>query len=233
MDASRLTFEVHPASRVLVDAAERIAAALGECLEASGSASLALSGGNSTVGLCEALARMPIDWKAVDVFQVDERAVPPDHEDSNFRLIELHLLRRLGPAAPRCVRMRAEVPDPHEAARSYAAGLPSRLDVVVLGIGPDGHTASLFPGSALLDETTARVAVIDDSPKPPPRRMTLTLPTLNAARWVFGIAIGEGKREIVRRLRAGEDLPASRVQPACWFLDPAAAGEDAEAPTSS
>lgn len=229
MDAVALTFEVHPADRVLVKAAEQIAAALSERLEATGSATLALSGGSSTVGLCEALAQMPIDWKAIDVFQVDERAVPPEHEDSNVRLIEQHLLRRLGPAAPRCVRMRAEVADPEGAARDYAAALPSRLDVVVLGIGPDGHTASLFPGSPLLDETRARVAVIHDSPKPPPRRMTLTLPTLNAARRVFGIAVGEGKRDIIDRLRAGESMPAARVQPARWFLDPAAAG-DAERP---
>ena len=225
MDTAALTFEVHPAARVLLEAAEQIASVLSDRLEASGTASLALSGGNSTIGLCEALARMPLDWKAVDVFQVDERAVPPDHEDSNYRLIQQHLLRRLGPAAPRCVRMRAESEQPEAAARAYAEALPARLDVVVLGVGPDGHTASLFPGSPLLGEQQARVAMIDDSPKPPPRRMTLTLPTLNAARSVFGIAVGEGKREIIAQLRAGADLPSARVRPARWFLDPAAAGD--------
>ncbi|HLT30241.1 MAG TPA: 6-phosphogluconolactonase [Myxococcaceae bacterium] len=225
MDTAELTFEVHPTETVLNRAATQIAERLRERLMAAPRASLALSGGQSTVGLCEALASRTLDWGRVDLFQVDERAVPPEHEESNARLLQVHLIDALGERAPTFHRMQGERDDLEAAAADYAQQLPKRLDVVVLGVGPDGHTASLFPDSPLLEEQERRVAVVTDSPKPPPRRLTLTFPVLRAADAVFGVALGGGKREVMQALRQGVALPAARVRPAHWFLDPAAAGE--------
>lgn len=225
MDAAELTYEVHATDALLSRAATRIAEALRERLQHADRASLALSGGQSTVGLCEALATRTVDWPRVDVFQVDERAVPPEHEDSNARLLLTHLIGPLGERAPKLIRMEAEREDLEAAARDYEAALPEVLDVVVLGVGPDGHTASLFPDSSLLDERERRVVPVTDSPKPPPRRLTLTYPVLEAARHVFGVALGESKQEALAGMRGEEPLPAGRVRPAVWFIDPPAAGE--------
>lgn len=224
MDTAQLTFEVHPTDSVLNQAATQIAERLRERLAGADRASLALSGGQSTIGLCEALATRTLDWSRVDLYQVDERAVPPDHEDSNARLLRVHLLDALGDRAPTFHRMEAEREALDEAASAYAELLPDALDVVVLGVGPDGHTASLFPGFPQLEERAAKVVAVTGSPKPPPRRMTLTFPVLEGARSVFGIAIGEGKRAVMEDLRRGVPHPAARVRPAHWFLDPAAAG---------
>jgi 6-phosphogluconolactonase len=223
MDAADLTFDVLPPEELVPAAAREIARLLRARLEAAPQASLALSGGRATVALCAALAQQTLPWERVVVFQVDERAVPPSHEDSNYRLIAENLLAPLGARAPHCERMIGEAEDLEAAARDYAAKLPAQLDVVVLGLGPDGHTASLFPGHPLLQEARAAVAPIFDSPKPPPRRLTLTLPVLRGAAHVVGLADGAHKQEAVRQLRAGVDLPAGRVRPAHWFLDSAAA----------
>lgn len=223
MDASDLTFDILAPETLATTAAQEIARLLRARLDQASRASLALSGGRVTAALCAALVQQTLPWKRVDIFQVDERAVPPTHEDSNFRLIAENLLAPLGDDAPHCERMVGEAEDLEAAARDYAARLPARLDVVVLGLGPDGHTASLFPGHPLLEEAHARVAAIFDSPKPPPRRLTLTLPTLRGAVHVVGVADGAHKQEAVRQLRTGAALPAGRVRPAHWYLDTAAA----------
>jgi 6-phosphogluconolactonase len=208
------------------EAARFVYHALNHAVAARGRASLALSGGSSPVPAYAALAKLPVPWAQVDLFFVDERCVPPDHPDSNFRLVQQALLAPLGKNAPRVFRMEGERADPDAAARDYEASLPAALDVVVIGVGEDGHTASLFPGSPLLDERTRRVAAVFDSPKPPPRRLTLTLPALRAARTCLGIVQGAGKRDAVAALRMGRPLiPAARVPGAQWWVDPDAAGE--------
>ncbi|MCI0570295.1 MAG: 6-phosphogluconolactonase [Myxococcaceae bacterium] len=209
---------------LVTEAAAWMAQHLTEAVAARGRASLALSGGRSPVPILRALAALPVPWEKVDVYQVDERAVPPEHPESNFRMLQETLLELLGARAPRVFRMEAEREDLEAAARDYEALLPAALDVVLLGLGEDGHTASLFPGAQVLKERTRRVAAVEDSPKPPPRRLTLTLPALEAARALLGVATGQGKRQAVEALRAGGDIPAARVPRVVWMVDPAAAG---------
>ena len=193
---------------------------------------IAFPGGRTPRALLERLCREPyheaIDWSRVQVLQVDERAVPPDHPDSNYRQLREALLDPLGPEAPLARRMAAEAPDPAQAARDYARELEVPLDLVVLGMGEDGHIASLFPGSALLGDREHRVGVVEDSPKPPARRLTLLPRALLEAREVLMMATGEGKREAVASALApsGDTLrsPARLLPDAVWLLDAAAAG---------
>jgi 6-phosphogluconolactonase/glucosamine-6-phosphate isomerase/deaminase len=121
-------------------------------------------------------------------------------------------------------RMQGERRDREAAAQDYERLLPPVLDVVVLGMGEDGHTASLFPGHAALEERERRVLALV-GPKPPPWRMTLTLPVLRSARRVLGLVSGAGKRDMMRRVLAGEDLPAAKVEHAQWMMDKATAGQ--------
>ena len=212
---------------LVAEAARRIATALREAVEARGSASFATSGGSTPGPIHLALAALGPDhvpWKRVSVFFVDERCVPPSSQDSNYRLARETLLDPLGLLSSRVHRMEGERADRDGAAKDYAARLPEALDVVLLGMGEDGHTASLFPGAPALEERRAKVLAVQ-GPKPPPWRLTLTLPVLEAARLVLGVATGAGKADVVRRMRGGERLPAALVPHAEWLLDPAAAGQ--------
>jgi len=132
------------------------------------------------------------------LFWGDERAVPPDSTDSNFGLANQMLLTPLAAKAPHAVRMQAELPDLHYAAREYAAALPPALDLLILGVGEDGHVCSLFPGHRALMAEDARVIAIEDSPKPPPRRLTLSMTYVLRSRNVWVIAVGERKRRLLQ-----------------------------------
>ncbi|XP_047910895.2 6-phosphogluconolactonase [Anser cygnoides] len=169
----------------------------------------------------------------------DERLVPPGHPESTSGAYEAQLLPRLPGPEPRVLTVTPGL-SPHAAAADYAAKLREAFqgdgvpvfDLLILGVGPDGHTCSLFPDHPLLKEEEKIVAAITDSPKPPPERITLTLPVLNAARAVVFVATGEGKAAVLKRILEGAEenpLPAARVQPHAgqlhWFLDEAAAAE--------
>jgi 6-phosphogluconolactonase len=205
-------------------AAEWLAEALRQGLAGGGRCSFALSGGKTTGPLYRTLAGMELAWERVDFYFADERCVPPDHPESNYLLAEQALLQPLGVRPEQVRRMEGEREDRDAAARGYEALLPPVLDVVLLGMGEDGHTASLFPGGSAVEERERRVLAIV-GPKPPPWRLTLTLPVLLGARKVLYVVAGAGKREAVRRVFAGEDLPAARVTNAVWMLDRAAAGQ--------
>lgn len=202
---------------------------------------IALAGGSTPQRLYEALAQppQPVDWTRFEFFFGDERSVPPDHPDSNFGMARDALLAKTGAKVHRMAAEKGE-------AEAYAKLLDERIqvkrgglpvfDLVLLGVGNDGHTASLFPGTAALDET-AQTVVMNDVPQLETRRMTLTYPVLNAAARVWFLITGEGKREIVARCRkglAGEDakrtFPMLGVRPAAgelvWWLDKAACGTD-------
>ncbi len=204
--------------------AEWLGEALTRTLAGGGRCSFALSGGKTTGPIYRTLAGMKLPWERVDFYFADERCVPPDHPDSNYLLAEETLLRPLGVKPGQVRRMEGEREDRDGAARDYEVLLPPVLDVVLLGMGEDGHTASLFPGASSVEERERRALAIV-GPKPPPWRLTLTLPVLLSARHVLFVVAGEGKRDAVKRVMAGEDLPAARVKNAVWILDRAAAGQ--------
>ena len=214
------------------EGARWVAQALREATQGGARASLALSGGSTTGQVYRELVREDVPWALVDFYFVDERFVPPDNPESNYLLAEQTLLKPLGIQPHQVFRMQGERQDRDQAARDYEQLLPDVLDVVVLGMGEDGHTASLFPGHAALEERQRRVLAVV-GPKPPPWRMTLTLPVLQAARKVLGLANGAGKRDIVARWRAGKDIPAGRVTQAEWMMDTVAAGQAAGGNTMS
>jgi 6-phosphogluconolactonase len=165
---------------------------------------LALPGGSVATTCFPRLAKLPIKWDRCEFFWVDERAVPPSDPESNFGTARSLWLDAAGVPAARAHRMPADAPDLDEAAARYAdvitriAGRPPRLDYVILGVGPDGHVASLFPGHALLSEATGPVAAVHDAPKPPARRMTLTLPVLAGAGRVVVAAFGHAKAQVMQ-----------------------------------
>ena len=202
---------------VAAAAASDIAGALRE-----GARSLVLAGGTTPQRCYELLSQMDIEWGRVTILFGDERCVRPDHPDSNYRMARESLLDRVSPASVH--RMPAEL-GPDEGAGLYAHIVASvaPLDVVTLGVGEDGHTASLFPGHPAL-KATALVVGIRDSPKPPPQRVTMTLPALQRARRVIILATGAGKADAVARARRGE-VPSGMIAGARWLIDRAAAGQ--------
>jgi 6-phosphogluconolactonase len=211
-------------------AAEWIAATLRASLRERGRCALALSGGRTPQPVYERLADEPlaalIRWPDVDVFFGDERAVPPDDPASNYGMARAALLARVA-IPPTCVhRMEAERADRDAAAREYARGLPPQLDILLLGMGPDGHTASLFPGSPALDERE-RLVVPVTGPTAPAERLTITPPVIAAARHVAVLAAGAEKAATVARaLQSPErprELPVQLARRGVWFLDRAAA----------
>jgi 6-phosphogluconolactonase len=212
------TFTVlESAEDVAAAAASDIANALRE-----GARSLVLAGGTTPQRCYELLSQMDIEWGRVTILFGDERCVRPDHPDSNYRMARETLLDRVSPATVH--RMPAEL-GPDEAAGLYAHIVESvaPLDVVTLGVGEDGHTASLFPGHPAL-KASALVVGIRDSPKPPPQRVTMTLPALQRARRVIILATGAGKADAVAKAKRGE-VPSGMIAGARWLIDRAAAGQ--------
>jgi 6-phosphogluconolactonase len=167
----------------------------------------AISGGGSPVLMFRRLGALELPWHLIETWQVDERVAPIGDPERNRSEQE----RSLPPEAGGGIRwMPVEDDDLEAAAAGYAATLPERFDIVHLGLGPDGHTASLVPGDPVLDVQDRDVAVTD--PYEGHRRMTLTYPSLSRARRVLWLVTGSGKREPLRRLISGDrSIPAARV----------------------
>jgi 6-phosphogluconolactonase len=229
---------------VIVDRVAALTALVVQRFEACGTAAgarrgffaCALPGGSVAETILPHLATAGLDWPRVHIFWVDERAVPPVHADSNFGSGR-DWLDRLPAPGPQVHRIEAEVGDLEAAAARYAStlatllGQPPRLDFVLLGVGADGHVASLFPDHPALQETSRWVTAILDAPKPPPRRVSLTLPALAAASEIAVVALGTSKAEPIRSALHDPEpgQPLGRLIRAAGdrvtlFLDPAAAG---------
>ncbi len=236
---------VYPDTNTLSqEAAQFIVRLPNESIVTRGRFSIALSGGSTPKVLYGLLGselyRDQIDWSKVDVFWSDERCVPPDSADSNYAMAREVLLSRV-PLSPQQVhRMPAELSDHHAAAQAYereiqqsfgTSNIP-HFDLIQLGMGPEGHTASLFPHQPSLHEEQ-RLVVFVIVPKPPPPRLTFTPPILNAARHVLFLVTGAEKADAVKAVIEGEyqpdEYPAQIVRPSegdvVWMLDEAAAGK--------
>jgi 6-phosphogluconolactonase len=230
--------------------AARLLTTLVDVQSARGSASVVLTGGGVGIATLAALAataaRDAVDWRQVDVWWGDERFLPAGHGERNETQAREALLDRL-PLDPD--RVHAMPPsdgpagdNPEAAAESYAAalaaaarpedhGLVPVFDVLLLGVGPDGHIASLFPGQPALHESDRAAVAVHGAPKPPPTRISLTLPAIRSAREVWLVAAGAEKATSVRMALAGADhlqVPAAGAvgrDRTLWLLDRAAAGE--------
>ncbi|KAF5377627.1 hypothetical protein D9615_005213 [Tricholomella constricta] len=213
-----------------------------DSLDKKGRFTIALSGGSLPKMLKGLVDNPSVKWDKWQVFYVDERVVPLDHPDSNHLACTTHLFSKvpipaenIHPIDPTLLNDLEELSDAYEKdlirefAQKDAARFPI-FDLILLGMGPDGHTASLFPGHELLTEEDRWVAYLDDSPKPPPKRITFTYPVINHALRVVFVAAGKEKVDTLSNIldhpEAG--LPAARVKPAhpgqlYWFVDDAAA----------
>lgn len=207
--------------------AARVVSAAAAAVAARGWFALAIPGGSVVSLLARGLAAPP-DATCWHVFWADERRVPLSDPHSNFHLAETELLPQL--AGARTHPVRGSAADYESEIHPF---LP--LDLVLLGVGEDGHVASLFPGNPALRETERLVAEVRGAPKPPPERVTLTLPALNAARQILVVAAGAGKAEAIARVFSPfSGLPAQMLRPAGgdlrWLLDRSAAAHLKEAP---
>jgi 6-phosphogluconolactonase len=235
------------AERLSWEAAEEFARQAGEAARTRGAFCVALSGGSTPKALYALLAaetgspfRARVPWEATHVFWGDERHVPPDHPDSNYRMAHEAMLSRAPVPAQNVHRIQAENPDAGRAAAEYAENLRQffrpapgqfpRFDLILLGMGPDGHTASLFPGTEAVREQNALVAA-PWVEKLRSHRITLTPPVLNGATCVVFLVSGAEKADALQQVLEGDyqpdRLPAQIIRPAngrvLWLVDRAAA----------
>ncbi len=227
------------AGKLQEDVIAFITSTASKAIDHHGHFSVGLSGGSVAKIVAKGFKdRQDIDWSKWYVFYCDERHVPYSSEDSTHGFMNKELLNQVSPAAVHSIDHSLTV---EEAAEDYVAKIRSlypgddlpTFDLLLLGMGPDGHTCSLFPDHPGLQEMKKMVIPITDSPKPPPSRITLTLPVLNNARCVVVISTGQGKADAVKgslKPESGvEPLPVGRVRPTngelFWFLDEAAASK--------
>jgi len=221
---------IEASGRMEAAAATWIATAVKTSIRQHGQCSLALAGGATPGAVYRRLAEDPlperIAWDKVAIYFGDERCVPPDAPESNYRMAAETLLGRLPIPRSQVHRIEAERPDREASARAYERLLPDPLDILLLGMGPDGHTASLFPHSPAMKERLRRV-VPATSPHPPACRLTVTPPVIRGARAVAVIVSGAGKAATLARVLDGpsvpEELPIQLAGDGFWFVDRAAA----------
>ncbi|MCA9520129.1 MAG: 6-phosphogluconolactonase [Myxococcales bacterium] len=222
-----MKIDVFSTERFAAAAAERIADAIADVWRCTPVCRLALAGGSTPGVVYRALAQRALDWSRLELFFGDERAVAPDAPESNYHVA----LEAFGDVASQLVivRMQGEAADLEAEAQAYAARIAEGLDIVLLGIGEDGHTASIFPGSPLFSAAVDRqlVAVVRESPKPPPTRLSLTPTAIRNAGRRFVLATGLTKAAIVAQACTGSDdereLPIRIARDGDWLLDTAAA----------
>ena len=238
-----VTVHTYPDTGAVVKAAgDRLAEAISSAIAARGRAMIVLTGGGTGIGLLKVLGTHPVDWDRVHLFWGDDRFVPHDDDERNEKQARGALLDHVGipdanvhPMPPSDGRFGGDL---DAAVSSYAevleawaeSGWPTPVfDVHLLGMGAEGHINSLFPHTAAVRETGRMVVGVTDSPKPPPRRITLTLPAVRRSRQVWLVVSGEAKAEAVAAAVAGadpDDVPAAGavgLEKTIWLLDSAAA----------
>ncbi|ORX68840.1 nagb/rpia/CoA transferase-like protein [Linderina pennispora] len=205
-----------------------LAQASATAIASTGRFTIAITGGSLPATAFKFLkASKSVDFSKWHVFWGDERCVPYDHDDSNYKLVKEQLLDHVNvPKSQVFPINQALVGNSAEAAKDYHGQLA--FDCILLGIGPDGHLCSLFPGFPQVNEKEKWVTHIDDSPKPPPHRITLTMPVLNNAKEAVFVVTGSGKSEMFKTIVEDRDMgkPSTHVAPASgklyWFVDDAA-----------
>lgn len=238
---------VHDNQELATEAAHCFLSLGQRAISAQGHFRVGLSGGSTPEALYRLLAHQPLrhqlEWSRVDFFFGDERCVPPDHRESNFHMANESLFRPLGIHPDHIQRIEGELDDPEYAAGRYEAvirkqfGIPipsvPRFDLILLGLGEDGHTASLFPGTRAVQERT-RLVVPSTSPKGIRQRITFTTPLINGAETVLFLVSGAAKAVPVQgilqpRQEEAREFPGSLIHPArgrlVWLLDRAAASK--------
>jgi len=240
-----VTVQTYPDTATLVAAAgDRLAGAIAAAIAARGSAWIVLTGGGTGIGLLSRVGSHPVDWSRVHLFWGDDRFVPRDDDDRNEKQAREALLDRIdipaGNVHPMPPSDGAFGDDIDAAARGYRAeladlaesGEPTPVfDVHLLGMGGEGHINSLFPHTAAVRESEEMVVGVEDSPKPPPRRITLTLPAVRRSRQVWLVVSGAAKADAVAAAVTGADpdeVPAAGavgLDETIWLLDSAAAGK--------
>ncbi len=225
------------AEQLIQAAAEQFVMVARAAIAKRGIFCVALAGGSTPKGLYQKLTTEPfisqVDWSRVHIFFGDERCVLPDHDDSNFKMASQAMIQHVPLPEANVHRMPTELA-PEEVAKSYATTMTAvmgdnPLDLVLLGLGPDGHIASLFPDTpalAVTDTLTTHLYV----EKFDSWRVTMTYPVINAARQVIVFIAGSAKADIVKEITtdAVSDLPVQRLAPTgdyFWFMDKAAAGQ--------
>jgi len=194
-----------------------------QAIEQHGYFHWALAGGTTPILCYERLRGMAMPWSKVHVYFGDERCLPRGHPERNDSMAERALLAHVDVPVSHIHRVAAEL-GAEAAATAYSAVLRHvRLDLALLGMGEDGHTASLFPASSSLKDERLAVPVFD-APKSPPERVSMGYTMLGSARERLLLVTGAGKREALERIRAGAQLPAARLEPSKWFVDAQAAG---------
>lgn len=232
---------VKDAAALAEEGARRFVKIATEAVAKRGRFIVAVSGGSTPRGMNELLSapqfRSQVPWAKTYLFFADERFVPPGHPDSNYLMVKESLLKKIAIPQNNVFRVQTEGCSPEEAARAYAnsltiatGGSEPCLDLILLGMGPDGHTASLFPNSSVLDSQDL-VAAVYDSPKPPPVRVTFTFSLINNAREIIFLIAGPDKAPMVRRalkdIVTYEQVPVSGIKPKNgklqWLIDEKAA----------
>ncbi len=218
-------FQIYPDVEGLARAAaDYLYARIKDCLARKQLCHVALPGGRTPSRCLELLAELPLPWDRIHWYLGDERCYPAGHVQRNDTLVREHLWSRIDAPAANLHPIPAEL-GPESAAATYTGVIQAigNLDIVLLGMGEDGHTASLFPENDALEDERLVVPVYA-APKPPPERVSLGVTALQAAAERVALVAGAGKREALQLVRDGNQLPIARVGPIHWFIDEDAAG---------
>ncbi|MGD8933742.1 MAG: 6-phosphogluconolactonase [Gammaproteobacteria bacterium] len=220
-------FRIFPDAEAVAQAtADFLSARIVACVEEKQSCHVALPGGTTPARCLRLLSARSLPWHGIHWYLGDERCFPVGHPERNDSMIAQQLWSRIPMPDENRHPIPAEL-GPELAAAKYSALINriDRLDIAVLGMGEDGHTASLFPGNAALDDRRAVVPVYH-APKPPAERVSLGLSTFQSAVLRIIMVTGHNKYEALARVKQGQQLPVSRIGPSCWFVDKSAADSD-------